>query len=221
MKDFINESKYDQIYKTQGHELRIHRYAEAIECKINGNCVIGKYSSARKSIFGGFNSIGCHSYVTSCEIGRYSTIGSRVSIGAFEHPTNWLSVSEFQYRDTLFCYGQQTFNFMDLDKNLTITSIGHDVWVGDNVFIKSGVIIGNGSIIGASSVVTKSVPPYSIVIGNPAKELRKRFSEELIHRLQKSEWWELSISEIDSLNLNYKNIHETLKKINQFKSGKD
>lgn len=79
------------------------------------------------------------------------------------------------------------------------TVIGNDVWIGQNAVILPGVSIGDGAIIGASSVVGCDVAPYTIVVGNPAKELRKRFDEELIDLLLRFRWWDKSIDEIQSL----------------------
>ncbi|MBQ7680954.1 MAG: CatB-related O-acetyltransferase [Oscillibacter sp.] len=79
------------------------------------------------------------------------------------------------------------------------TVIGNDVWIGQNAVILPGVHIGDGAIIGANSVVGGEVSPYAIVIGNPARELRKRFDDELIHLMLKLRWWDKSIEEIDTL----------------------
>lgn len=67
--------------------------------------------------------------------------------------------------------------------------IGNDVWIGYEAIILSGVHIGDGAIIGARSVVSKDVPPYTIVGGIPAKEIRKRFDENTIKKLLKIQWW--------------------------------
>jgi virginiamycin A acetyltransferase len=67
--------------------------------------------------------------------------------------------------------------------------VGNDVWLGYKSVVMSGVKIGDGAIIGAYSVVTKDVPPYAIVGGNPAKIIRKRFSDSDIERLLKLSWW--------------------------------
>lgn len=67
--------------------------------------------------------------------------------------------------------------------------VGNDVWIGRESVIMPGVKIGDGSIIGAYSMVTKDVPPYSVVGGNPAKFIKKRFGEELIELLLKFKWW--------------------------------
>ena len=79
------------------------------------------------------------------------------------------------------------------------TVIGNDVWIGQNAVILPGVHIGDGAIIGANSVVGSDVEPYTIVVGNPAKILRKRFDEELIDLLLKFRWWDTSVEEINDL----------------------
>ena len=79
------------------------------------------------------------------------------------------------------------------------TVIGNDVWIGQNAVILPGVHIGDGAIIGASSVVGSSVPPYTIAAGNPAREIRKRFDDELIDLLERFRWWDKPIEEINAL----------------------
>ena len=79
------------------------------------------------------------------------------------------------------------------------TVIGNDVWIGQNAVILPGVHISDGAIIGANSVIGCDVAPYTIVIGNPAKELRKRFDAELIDLMLRLKWWDKSIEEINSL----------------------
>ena len=76
------------------------------------------------------------------------------------------------------------------------TVVGNDVWIGQNSTILPGVHIGDGAIIGLNSVVGSDVPPYTVVAGNPAKEIRKRFDSELTDILLKLKWWDRSISEI-------------------------
>ena len=67
--------------------------------------------------------------------------------------------------------------------------IGSDVWIGGDVIIMSGVHIGNGAVIGAGTVIAKDVPPYAVVVGNPARIIKYRFDEETITRLQRIKWW--------------------------------
>lgn len=79
------------------------------------------------------------------------------------------------------------------------TIIGSDVWIGRECVIMPGVKIGDGSIVGAYSVVTRDVPAYSVVGGNPAKTIKKRFSDELIQLLLKLRWWDLDVEKITEL----------------------
>ncbi len=95
----------------------------------------------------------------------------------------------------------------ELDKN-NLTSawdnkgdivIGNDVWIGYDAVIMSRVHIGDGAIIATRAVVTKDVPPYAIVGGVPAKEIRKRFDEETISKLLEMKWWDRPIDQIKKL----------------------
>ena len=79
------------------------------------------------------------------------------------------------------------------------TVIGNDVWIGQDATILPGVHFGDGAIIGANSVVASDVAPYTIVAGNPAKLISKRFDDELTALLLKFKWWDKSIDEINSL----------------------
>lgn len=74
--------------------------------------------------------------------------------------------------------------------------IGNDVWLGRGCNVTSGVTIGDGAVVGAYAVVTKDVPPYAIVGGNPARHIRYRFDEEVIALLLELRWWELPIEVI-------------------------
>jgi acetyltransferase-like isoleucine patch superfamily enzyme len=76
------------------------------------------------------------------------------------------------------------------------TTIGSDVWIGHGVLIKAGLSVAHGSVIGMGAVVTRNVPPYTIVAGNPARVIRPRFSAEIADALLKSEWWNASDDEL-------------------------
>ena len=97
----------------------------------------------------------------------------------------------------------------------TKTRIGNDVWIGQNSTILPGVHIGDGAIIGLNSVVGSDVDPYTIVAGNPAKVIRKRFDNQLIKLLLKLKWWDKSVQEINDLIpiLTDDNLAEVKKKL--------
>jgi len=69
------------------------------------------------------------------------------------------------------------------------TLIMPDTWIADNVVVRLGCVLGVGSVIGAGSVVTKSTEPYSVYVGNPARKLKLRFTEQIIEKLLASNWW--------------------------------
>lgn len=74
--------------------------------------------------------------------------------------------------------------------------IGNDVWIGHNATIMAGVKIGDGAIIATNATVVKDVPPYTVVGGNPAKEIKKRFADEVIEELLKLKWWDWEVEKI-------------------------
>ena len=77
--------------------------------------------------------------------------------------------------------------------------VGHDVWLGSGCMILSGVTIGNGAVVAARAVVTRDVPPYAIVGGNPARIIRRRFDDETVDGLVRAAWWDLPRSEVERL----------------------
>ena len=74
--------------------------------------------------------------------------------------------------------------------------IGNDVWIGNGAVILSGVSVGDGAVIGASAVVSKNVDPYSLVVGNPAVEVKKRFNKKTIDDLLRLQWWNWPLEKI-------------------------
>lgn len=98
------------------------------------------------------------------------------------------------------------------------TIIGNDVWIGQNVTFLPGVHVGNGCIIGANAVVASNIPAYCVVVGNPAKIIKKRFDDEMIELLEKLKWWDRTPNEIQKIipllaNSNLSYVREELKLI--------
>lgn len=106
-----------------------------------------------------------------------------------EHRTNW--VTTYPFHRVL-----REFENLQYPSTKGDVSIGNDVWIGKNALILSGVTIGDGAVVGAGSVVTRDVPPYSIVAGNPARLVRKRFDDDTIGKLLKIKWWDWDIERI-------------------------
>ena len=182
----------------------------------NKNIIVGDFSYIADS---DFESHVTHHYDWNNDkliIGKFCQIASSVEfvMNGANHQMN--SVSTFPFY-TLEGWEQTLPTQNDLPiKGDTI--IGNDVWIGQNATILPGVHIGDGAIIGANSVVGSNVEPYTIVVGNPAKVIRKRFDDELIEIMEKLKWWDKSIEEINNLislltNSNLEYVKEQLKKL--------
>ncbi len=134
-------------------------------------------------------------------IGKFCMIASDVTF--IMNGANHLSESLSAYPFAIFGKGWE--HAMD-DKSYPHKgdiTIGNDVWIGYNATIMAGVNIGDGAIIAANATVVKDVEPYSVVGGNPAKEIKKRFSKETIDKLLKLQWWNWSI---DRITANLQNL---------------
>lgn len=124
------------------------------------------------------------------EIGKYCSFAEGVMIIIGNHPIMNKSTHPFFYNPA--------YKYVNTYKvQRTKIKIGNDVWIGFNAIILPSVsTIGDGAVIGAGSVVTKDVPPFAIVAGNPAKIIRYRFTEQKINEIIASAWWTKDISEI-------------------------
>lgn len=139
------------------------------------------------------SSISKHSFIgydcnfINVEVGSFCSIASKVTVGGVAHPIHFVSTSPvfLSHKDSV----KAKFAHHNYLPELR-TYIGNDVWIGEGAFIKAGVKIGTGSVIGMGSIVTKDVPPYCIVAGNPAKLIKMRFDEETLSSLLESRWWE-------------------------------
>ena len=123
-------------------------------------------------------------------IGRYCQIGPSVGLVANDHPVGYLTT----YINSRLMQGR-----LGRQVEHEAIRIGHDVWIGRQVVVLKGVTVGNGAVIGAGSIVTRDVPPYAVVAGNPARVLRYRFTDDLIERVQASCWWNLSPDELQAV----------------------
>lgn len=128
--------------------------------------------------------------VFNIQIGRYTSIGNNVKLLVdMNHDYNSIYqgvISEFANDE----YGRigwgQIIKRIERKREILI---GNDCWIGDDVIIMGGATIHDGAVVAAGSVVTKDVPPYAIVGGNPAKVIKYRFSPEVINEMEKIEWW--------------------------------
>lgn len=159
------------------------------------------------------SSMGKHSFcgydceISHARIGSYTSIANGVIIGGGRHPMEWVGMSPVFYegRDSV----RKKFSEHARVPPREVV-IGHDVWIGRSAIILPGVSIGHGAVVGAGAVVTKAVPPYAIVAGNPARVLRYRFAEDVIARLLAIEWWQMDEAELERLAAHFTDVEAFL-----------
>lgn len=154
--------------------------------------------------------LGEYTYLANSKVG-YTSVGSYCSIGPGArigglgaHPLDTLSSHPIFYQ----------YNKGEKFIENKYTRLGSDVWVGANAIILDGVSIGDGAVVGAGSVVTKDVPDYAIVAGNPARIIRYRFSAELIYQIKQSQWHKLPLRKLIEVMNNSNSLNDILDKFN-------
>lgn len=168
--------------------------------------------------FGAYTFFRGGSLQSLASIGRYCSVAPGLFIGGGNHPVDWLSTHPFQYSGQDFGFWPESKKCeTDLKITMDILKaepvIGNDVWIGANVTINRGVTIGDGAIIASGSVVAKSIEPYMIAGGCPAKVIRPRFSPDIIAELKKMKWWDLPHEALSGLP--FDNIERCIDVFNQ------
>ena len=154
----------------------------------------------------------------SITIGKYCSIDPKCTFLLYNHLTNRVSSSSVflnthKFARNLFHRDSGHPSFYSKGDIL----IKNDVYIGANVHILDGLTIGNGAVIGCCSVVTKSVPAYAIVAGNPAVVINYRFSEEIIKQLEELDFWSLSDKEIDEFDIFSEDIDAFIESVKKYK----
>ena len=159
------------------HNSKIGRFV-----KLNRPCRVSNLE------IGDYSYIGPYSHVSNVTIGKFCSIGPGFFAGWGIHPVDGLSTAPMFY-SVARQNGLTLVEESKIDERKRIV-IGNDVFIGVNVTILDGVKIGDGAVVAAGAVVVSDVAPYSIVGGVPAKEIRKRFIDEVIVKLLEIKWWD-------------------------------
>ncbi|MGH4118192.1 DapH/DapD/GlmU-related protein [Clostridium sp.] len=174
----------------------VHENCELANTKLGKYTEVGIFNFFENVTLDDYSYTGQFCFVQNAEIGKFSNIAAMVRIGPTDHPIDRPTLHHFTYRSDMygFCDSEDTEFFKSRSSRKTY--IGHDTWIGHGAIIMPGVTIGNGAIVGSGAVVTKDVAPYTIVAGVPSKLIRKRFSEDVIFKLEQIKWWDWSYAKI-------------------------
>lgn len=160
----------------------------------NPNIVVGRYSYY-SGYYHGHSFDDCARYlmrepgVDRLIIGSFCSIGSGAAFimaGNQGHRHDWISSFPFFWMPEVPAFGGAADGYRPAGD----TVIGNDVWIGSEAVLMPGITVGDGAVIGTRALVTRDVEPYTIVGGNPAKPIRKRFPEAQIAELLEMKWWE-------------------------------
>lgn len=180
--------------------------------KIEPNAKIYRFAKIVNSTIGKHSYVATGTWIINTEIGNFCSIAANVNIGLENHTLNKISTSPI-FTEQLNATGEIWVEKDCFNPSLR-TQIGNDVWIGYGAMVKSGVKIGNGAVIGAGAVVTKDVPPYTIVGGVPARYIKKRFPEEIIHKLLDIKWWDMPDTTLKSYINIFQKDHFTAEDLN-------
>ncbi len=175
--------------KNMGDNPVIHRTASVRASTFGRFCEVGARSKVAESSFGDYAYVVNDSDIIYTTIGKFCSIAAHTRINPGNHPLERVALSHFTYRSSSYGLGDDDGSFFDWRRTFRC-ELGNDVWIGHGAIILPGVKIGNGAAVGAGAVVTKDVPPFAIVVGNPGRILRYRFAPEIIDALERIAWWD-------------------------------
>lgn len=168
-------------------------------CIFEGNNIIGAHNYLNDVIMGLYSNMGDNNQFSNARIGRFCSLGSNICLISSNHPLDAVSTHHVFYKSAEHKQSyNEDYKFDDhivREDGLSLL-IGNDVWIGDHVIIKGGIHVSDGAVVGMGSVVTKDVPPYAIVAGNPARIIRYRFEAPVVAQLISSQWWNWPIDRI-------------------------
>lgn len=213
MNGFVADSS--KIINVQGEETsKIYANCRVYDTCLDKEATIGDFSIVRNTKLGEKSSIQRYGDIWGVEIGRYTCIGRMstiqetrigsfcaladyLTIGCDDHDYSMLSTHPFWHDISWGISKDEEYSNEYRRKEYeSPCEIGNDVWMGAGVTVCRGVIIGDGCVIGAGTVVTRSIEPYSVVVGVPGRIIKKRFDNKTIDTLCKIKWWEWPISTI-------------------------
>ena len=197
--------------KILGDTPLIRNNTSIVDSKFGQYVEIGEYNDITESFLDDYSYTSQNCQIIYSQIGKFVNIASFVRLNPGQHPKEWACQHHMLYRKEMYGFGSDDEEFFAKRRTKQVI-VGHDIWIGHGVTIMGGVSIANGAIVGSGAIVTKDVPAYSVVVGNPAKIIKFRFDSKTIDKLEEIQWWNWDRQKIKNSLEEFKNIETFVKK---------
>ena len=164
--------------------------AKLHDTRLGAYCEVGARTILLEVSMGDYSYVVNDSQITYTTIGKFCSIAAMTRINPGNHPMHRATQAHFTYRASAYFEGEADDAEFFAWRRAHHVNIGHDVWIGHGAVVLPGRNIGTGAVIAAGAIVTKDVAPYTIVGGNPARVIKRRFPEAIADRLAELGWWD-------------------------------
>jgi phosphonate metabolism protein (transferase hexapeptide repeat family) len=164
--------------------------AEVRDSRLGAYTEVGPRTKLLEVAFGDYSYVVNDGDIAYATVGKFCSIAAMTRINPGNHPMDRASQSHFTYRASTYFPGELDEDALFAWRRSQAVTIGHDVWIGHGAIVLPSRKIGTGAVVAAGAVVTKDVPDYAIVVGNPARVLRQRFPDSVARRLKRLAWWD-------------------------------
>ena len=176
--------------KTLSTEPAVDPTASVRGCKLGAYTEVGARTILLEVTMADYSYVVNDAQITYTPIGKFCSIAAMTRINPGNHPMQRASQAHFTYRaSTYFPDESDDAEFFAWRRSHHV-DIGHDVWIGHGAVVLPGRNVGTGAVVAAGAIVTRDVPAYTIVAGNPARIVKQRFPEDVAARLSELGWWD-------------------------------